>query len=597
MKNLKTPPSWDLSDLFSSIDDPEIERVLDESSKRAKKFHKKYRGNLSQFAEPAKLLEIIKEYESILSDAVKPQAYGELVFTVDSINPQNGAFLQKVKTKVTELFSELIFFELELGYFSEKTFKRLLESEELLSYRHYLERLLAWKKHRLTEAEEKIMELKELTGRQAMIRLFEQELSKQKFEIDIEGKVVQMTQSEVLNQLYSSDKQETRSIAAKAFTKGLLQKESVLVFVANSLVEDKKIEDNLRGFASAEQSRHLSNEAKPQAVEAMCGVVEQFYGLVQDYYVFKKQVLGLEKIYDCDRYAPLKLAEKQYTFQEAQELVLSSFRDFHPEFEAIARDFFDKKWIDAATAHGKRGGAYCECATPDMHPYVFMNFTGSANDVMTLAHELGHAINFQLARKQTFLNYNCPLTLAETASIFAETLTFSKLVSSVDDKDVLLGLYMQKIESIFASVQRQISMYRFEQDVHDEYRKNGELSKEKINLLWRGRQKQMFDDSIILTEDYDNWWMYISHFIATPFYVYAYAFGELLALGLFDASRKNPNEFFEKYKKFLEEGGSHSPNEMAALFGIDLEDQEFWKSGMQMVKQYIDKAKALYLER
>ena len=594
---MQKAPTWDLTDLFSSIEDPKIEQLIEQTARRAKIFQQKYRTNLLLYAKPSALFEALKEYESILSAAIKPQAYGELLFTVDSISPANGAFLQRVKTATTEIFSQLIFFELEISGFSKKIFQQLLESEELLAYRHYLEKLLAWKPYRLSEAEEKIFEMKELTGRQALTRLFEQELSRQKFKLDVEEKSLFLTQAEILNLLYTNDKQEVRAKAAQVFTQGILQKESVLTFVTNTLAQDKKISDQLHGFTFAQQSRHLQNEANPAAVEAMTEIVEKHYGLVQEYYAFKKEVLELEKLYDYDRYAPLKIASKKYSFAEAQEIVLGAFDEFDPSFGKIAKNFFEKKWIDAFPLHGKRGGAYCEGATPDVHPYVFMNFTGSANDVMTLAHELGHGINFELARKQTFVNYNSPLTLAETASIFAETLTFSKLASSTDDKKVLLGLYMQKIEGIFASVQRQISMYRFEQDLHTTYRNSGELSTSQISQLWRKRQEQMYGDSIILTEEYDNWWMYIPHFIHTPFYVYAYAFGELLALGLFEKAQSSPKEFFEKYKKFLEAGGSQSPNDLARLFGIDLEDGEFWESSIRIIEQYLRKAKQLHLDQ
>ncbi|KKQ79721.1 MAG: Oligoendopeptidase F, partial [Candidatus Moranbacteria bacterium GW2011_GWD2_38_7] len=332
MKNIENIPSWDLSDLFSSVSDPKIEVIINETSKRAKNFKEKYRDKLAAFSEPSQLLPIIKEYESILSDAIKPQAYAELTFTVDSLSPANGAFLQNIRTKVAEIISELIFFELEITKFSEDVFSRLIDSEMLVDYKHYFERLLVWKPFRLSEAEERVMEMKGLTGRQAFVRLFDQELSRQKFQLTIDGKIVQMTQSEILNILYSNKNQENRAQAAKSFTKGLIQKEDVLTFVMNTLAEDKKIEDSLRGFTFPEQDRHLKNQASPESIEAMCRIVEKFYGLVQQYYVFKKEVLGLEKIFDYDRYAPLKTSGKKYSFEEAREIVLSAFEEFDPRF-------------------------------------------------------------------------------------------------------------------------------------------------------------------------------------------------------------------------------------------------------------------------
>lgn len=592
---MQKPPSWDLSDLFSSIDDPKIEQILNESSLKAKEFNKKYSGKLDSF-ETATFFEIIKQYEEILSDVILPQAYGELIFTTDSTSAKYGAFLQKVKTKVTEIFSELIFFELEIGYFSEEKFEMLMQSEQLSSYKHYFERLLEMKPFKLSEKEERIIELKDLTGRQSIIRLFEQELSKQKFALEIEGKKVEMTQSEILNLLYTNKNQNIRQAAAKKFTEVISEKSDIFSFVTNTLAEDKKIQDKLRGFSFPEQARHLSNEADGKNIEAMCKVVEKYHNLVQEYYLFKKDVLGLEMMYDFDRYAPIESSGKKYSFEEAKEIVLDAFGQFDDRFAKIAKDFFDRNWIDAHPLQGKRGGAYCECASPQMHPYVFMNFTGSANDVMTLAHELGHAVHFELVRKQSFLNFHCPLTLAETASIFAETLTFSKLVSTEKDKSVLLGLYMQKIESIFASVHRQISMYRFEQDIHGEYRKNGELTKEQINIFWRKRQQQMFGDSVILTEDYDKWWMYIPHMVATPFYVYAYAFGELLAFGIMEKIKSDP-QMTEKYLEFLGDAGLKTPQQLVNSFGINLSDEKFWESGMHTIKDYLETAKKLHLEK
>ena len=591
---MQKPPTWDLTDLFSSIHDPKIDQLTNVTMQRTKIFREKYHGRIGELATPSNMLEVIKEYESILSDFVLPQVYGELIFSVDSASSENGAFLQKVRSEAAEIFSQLIFVELEITNLSEQQLMLLMESEIIFEYRHFFEKLADWKINRLSEAEEQIVEMKDLTGRRAFVRLFEQELAGQKFKVEITGEKKHLSQSEILNLLHTSESQDVRKRAAEAFTAGLHEKESVLVFIMNILAEDKKISDKLHKFSFPDQSRHKTNEAKPEAVEAMASVVEKHYNLVQQYYDFKKEVLGLEKIYDYDRYAPLEKIDQAYTFVQAKEIVLDAFKSFDENFGKIAEVFFEKSWIDAAPGKGKRGGAFCEGATPTMHPFVFMNFTGSANDVMTLAHELGHAINFELSRKQTFVNYGQPLTLAETASIFAETLVFKKMVESIKDKKVLLGLYMQKIESIFASTSRQISMYRFEQDFHNNYRERGEMSAGEIGKLWRDRQGKMFGESLILTGGYDNWWMYVAHFIHTPFYVYAYAFGELLAFGLFEKAKEDRGEFAKKYIEFLEAAGSKSPQELADLFEIDLEDESFWESGMRTVEQYLIKAKELH---
>lgn len=585
-------PSWNLSDLFLSMDDPEIQKTLTFALEKATSFNKKYKGKLNELVESLQLLNALKEFEDIVSTAIKPQDYAELLHSTDSVSHEKGAFLQKIKSETNEIFSELIFFEIELGKL--ENFDKFLNDKKLSEYRHYFEKLSNQKKFHLSEKEEKIIEKKDLSGRQAFARLFELQLSRQKFKINIDGEEKSLTQSEILNLLNTESRQDIRKKAAKIFTDTLKQDAGVLTFVTNTLAEDKKNEDKLRGFEFPEDSRHLANETDSKAVEVMCKVVEDYYHLTEDYYKFKKEVLGLQQMYDYDRYAPIDDSQGTYTFQEAKEIVIDAFGEINNDFAKIAQDFFDKNWIDAKVLHGKRSGAYCAPIAPDIHPYVFMNYSGSSNDVKTLAHELGHALHFDLARKQSILNYNVPLTLAETASIFAEMLVFSKLASSTDDERILLGLYMKKIEEIFASVQRQISMFRFEQDLHAKYRESGELSMEQINKLWRNRQQQMFGDSIILTEEYDNWWMHIPHFINTPFYVYAYAFGELLGFGLYKNMQNDPVRFSKKYLEFLESGGKKSPQELADIFGINLSDEQFWIDGMNVIKDYIDKAKNIY---
>lgn len=588
MKNL---PSWDLSDLFKSIDDPNIEKTCKKNLQKAKNFKAAYYGLFKRKSiSHATLLRALKEYEEISNEAIKPAIFAYLLFTTDTKNQKIGAFLEKTKQMTLEITNEMLFFEIDLSSIDEEKFEKALEDKNLINYRHFLKKIYDWKSHRLSEKEEKILQFKNLTGRSAFERLYDQTYSQQTY--DLKNKKI--SQGEILNILYTNPSQDERKKAAQIFTEGLLETRNLSVYITNTLAADKKFDDQIRNFSFPEQSRHFSNEISPKSVQTMVDVVSSNFGYVSRYYKFKKEVLGLRKIYDYDRYAPVNFKSKKYTFEQAKSIVLEALEKFSPQVEKIASEFFEKNWIDAKVGNGKNSGAYCMYATPDKHPYVFMNFTGSINDVLTLAHELGHAIHGQLARKQSFLNYDWPLTVSETASIFSETIVFNHLKDKLNDKEVLLSIYMHKIESIIASVFRQISMYKFEQDVHNGYRKKGELSGQELDLFWRKRQKEMFGNSIEITKNQNCWWQYVPHFIHSPFYVYAYAFGELLTLSLIDIYQTKEKGFIENYIEFLSFGGSKSPDQLASIFGIDLNKKEFWEKGIELVEKYLKDVKMIY---
>ncbi len=325
----------------------------------------------------------------------------------------------------------------------------------------------------------------------------------------------------------------------------------------------------------------------------MSDTVSGRYDIVQDFYRFKKNVLGLEKLYDYDRYAPVSSSKAVIPFLEAKEIVLNAYRRFSPEFAEIAQLFFDEGWIDADVRPNKRGGAFCMFVTTDVHPYVLVNYKGGLKDVMTLAHELGHAVHAYLAREQTYLNFDMPLTFAETASVFGEMLVFDDLRTRLTDKKELFALYMQKIEEIFATVFRQNAMYQFEQDLHRSYREKGELKTEEINHFWLSRQRDMFGKSVEMTDDYGIWWSYISHFFHSPFYVYSYTFGELLTLSLFAQYKSNGEVMVKQYFELLRSGGSKTPEGFLKPFGLSLESASFWQSGLTMIEQLVRDAKKL----
>lgn len=581
-------PSWNLKSLYSSIKDPKIEANIKTSYTQAVAFEKRHKGKLKPKA--TSVLKALKEYENLQQDAVKPLLYANLIFS-DSCTPEGrGAFLQYTRAQYVKLNQHLMFFELELLKFSERELKALCNAPQLKNYRHYLGLVLESKPHRLTEEAEKIFSDKNLTGSGAFVRLFDQELALKKFTL---GKnKAQVSETEVLSKLYSPNRKE-RQEAALSLTQGLTEEAPRLTYIFNTLAEDKAVEDRYRKYANPEASRHVANEIERPMVDAMASVVTSRYGIVQDFYKFKKKVMGVPELFDYDRYAPVASKRENIPFAKAQKLVLESFYGFSKEYGAIAEEFFKKGWVDAAKREGKRGGAFCSFVTPDLHPYVFMNYSGTIREVFTLAHELGHAIHAYLMREQSYLNFDTPLTIAETASVFAEMLLFDHLKNTVTDKEARFALFVGKIESVFATVFRQISMYRFEQDLHGARQQRGELSTQEINSMWRKRQVEMFGKSVTLTPGYDYWWSYIPHFIHTPFYVYAYAFGELLTLALYAKYKDEGQSFIPKYMQLLTSGGSKTPNELLKPLKVDLSGKAFWSGGVDMIESLVKEVRTL----
>ncbi len=594
--NFGTLPSWDLSAYFSGKDDPRIFATLAQAKKRAEAFANHWRGNITEATPVSDILLAIHELEAIVQDGQKPVHYASLLKTTDSVTPEHGALEQKTQTIYTELYNQIIFFELELLQLSEEALQKLADAEELSNYRHFLLNLLKTKLHRLPEREEQIMNDLSLTGNGAFTRLFDEELSQKKFPVLVMGKTEEWPEEKVLNMLQNVDR-DTRKAGAQALTSGLREDLRRLTYIFNVLGEDKRIHDRYQKFETPEASRHLANEVTQEAVNTMSKAVSEHVRLVADYYDLKRSVLGMSELYDYDRYAPVLETERVYTFEEAREMVLSAYGKFSPRMRERASEFFEKQWIDAETKHGKRGGAFCSYGTPDLHPVVFMNYLGNTKSVLTLAHELGHGVHGSLMRKQTLFNFDTPLTIAETASVFGEMLVFDSLRSSVSGKE-LLALLMGMIEEVFATVFRQHAMYKFEQDFHAARRSEGELKPERISELWIARQKEMFGDSVTLTDNYRIWWSYIPHFLHTPFYVYAYTFGELLTLSFYDMYKKADDKtaFAQKYLTMLEAGGTKAPEELVEPFGIDLSAKEFWEGGLRVVGEMVEEAKKLYKE-
>lgn len=590
------PPSWDLSDLYTNISDPAIQETWNREQLRADQFSEKYRGKVTNDLPPATLLPLIQEYESILEQAAKPEIYAHLLVNAEN-TPTNSAFEQKMRQAGIELSQKLLFFELELSKVDADILTRWSEHRTLKNYAHYLKRIADYRPHRLNEAEEKIISDFSLCGGAAFVRLFDEELAYKTFQLKQNGKIKEVNTEETLHGLHSAKRGE-RKTAAAALTKGLNEEARRITFIANALFLQKKTTDKYYRFSSPEESRHVSNETTQAIVDAMSQTVAKRTDIVQDFYRFKKKVLGLETLYDYDRYAPIAgKSTTEIPFSEAQEIVLNAYRRFSPEFAEIAQLFFEEGWIDAAIRPNKRGGAFCMFVTTDTHPYVLLNYKGSLKDVMTLAHELGHAVHAYLAREQTYLNFDMPLTFAETASVFGEMLVFDDLRQRITNKKELFAIYLQKIEEIFATVFRQNAMYRFEQDLHQTYREKGELTTDEISGFWLTHQRAMFGSSVKMTDDYKIWWSYISHFFHSPFYVYAYTFGEILTLSLFAQYKERGTKMVKEYFNLLRAGGSKTPEGFLEPFELSLEDPNFWESGLNTIEELVREAKALYKKK
>ncbi|MFY9233659.1 MAG: M3 family oligoendopeptidase [Fimbriimonadaceae bacterium] len=593
------PPQvrWDLSALFSSPEDPRIAASWKTAHERADLFAEKYRGKIDSADLTAKTLsEAIFELETLIQDAGKPVNYAHLLFSCDTGDPKIGSFMQSQMEMSTELSVKLMFFELELQAAPAEVIDRLLDDPDLRTYRHYIEVARAFSPHRLTEAEEIILEEVANTGCRAWVRLSEEVTSNHVFKLHVPGsdEILELSEPEVLDRLRHPDR-EMRQAAADAFTAGLKELERVLVFTYNTLTGDKKLEDRLRKYPYPEHSRHLSNELDKETVDLVIGMCRDNYSLVSRFYEVKRGILGLPELTHIDRYAPLFESEEPIEWERAKAICLESFGAFSPTLEAKAAEFFDEGWIDAEPRPGKRGGAFCSYNTPDTHPVVFLSYMNKMDNVMTLAHELGHGVHASLSREQSYLNFHGTLPLAELASTFAEMLVFERVVAEASPKD-RLALYAEKIEGIFATVFRQAALFRFEQRCHNERREEGEISPERFGEMWHEEIQAMFGSSVKLGDQHRIWWSYISHFFAVPFYVYAYSFGELLVLSLYQMAKEQGPAFAPRYEALLRLGGSRSPEALMATVDVDLKSREFWQGGFDAMEKLVAEFERLWAE-
>ncbi len=582
--------AWNLRDMYEAIDDPRIQRDLDAARAAAATFEKTYRGRIATLnaASAEVLVQALRELESLCEQMDKPCIYAMLVHAAKTDAASHGALVNKTQEQRLIINKHLIFFDLEWIKTPDDVVRALLANPVVAHYKHYLEQKLLWKPYYLGESEEKILEEKAMTGKNAFGRLFEETMSSMKFAFRDQS----LSQQEVLAKLYDADR-ETRRQAAEALSKGLESNSRLLTFIFNTTMQDNHSDCRLRRYPSPMFARNLSNEITDQAVEALMSAIDQNVGIVQRYYRLKKKLLKVDKLYDYDRYAPLTATSPNCNWLTAKFIVQESYDSLSPEAGAIVKQFFDKKWIDAELRYGKRNGAFSSSAVPSVHPYILMNFTEKIRDVMTLAHELGHGLHQYLARRQGYLQSDTPLTTAETASVFGEMLTFRNLQKNYPDPKLRLSMLCGKIEDTLSTVFRQNCLTRFEQDMHVARHKRGELSAETINELWQNANRRMFGDSVEITPGYASWWSYIGHFIRSPFYCYAYAFGELLVLALFQKYNQEGPAFVPKYMEFLASGGKDAPAKLLAPLGVNVNDPNFWALGLKLIEGMVVEAEQL----
>ena len=578
--------AWDLSDLYESGDDPRIDQDLAEADKAAAAFRERYYGRVAELS-AVELADAIDERERIESVFTRAIYYAHLWFTTDMADPPRGALVARLTEKGAALDTQLLFFGLELADLDDGAAEALLADDALERWSHWVRSVRKFRPYLLTEPEEKIFTEKSVSGVSAWDRLYDELLGA--LRVDLDG--TEISFEEAMSKLYSGDRDERRR-AAEAVTGSLEPGLRTRTFIFNTIVLDKSIDDRLRGYETWISARNLRNDTTDEAVQALVDATVSRYEVVQRYYRLKARLLGLDRLSFYDRMAPIGDDPTKVSWDEATQIVLDAYADFSAESGEITQRFFRDGWIDAPVRDNKRPGAYCATNVPGVHPYVFMNYTGDRRSILTLAHELGHGLHGYLAQPLGLFNADTPLTTAETASVFGEALTFKRLLAIEDDPARRLNLLAGRIEDSIATVFRQIAMNRFEHAIHTTRREEGEISIEKVEELWLESQTQMFGDSVD-ADGYGTWWSYIPHFMGSPGYVYAYAYGFLFALSIFRKYEVEGEAMVEPYLEVLRAGGSKPPEELARIVGLDLTDPGIWDSGIDALAAELDEAEAL----
>lgn len=577
--------AWDLEPLVFGQGPEGIAPLMEQADAAATRIEA-YRGRLAELS--ATELAAIMGDMADLNDALgRAGSYASLRFSVDTSDPERGAAMQRFQEQATAISTRILFLELEWAEVDDARAAELLTSPELDFCRYYLESARRYRPHLLTEPEEKILSEKYVTGSAAWGRLFDELTSA--IVVDLPDGPTSLEQG--LSRLGSPDRSERRA-AADAVTEGLAPGLRTRAFVFNTLMADKATDDRLRSYDSWVASRNLSNEASDESVQALVDAVVGRYDIPQRWYRLKAQMLGLERIADYDRNASVADVEEEFSWSQATEIVLDAYGSFSDELAGVVRTFIDESWIDAPMRPGKRPGAFCSYTVPSAHPFLLLNWTSRRRDVLTLAHELGHGLHAYLARQQGIFHQTTPLTLAETASVFGETVTFGRLLSDTTDPAARLALLAESLEGQIATVFRQVAMNRFEDAVHTHRREVGELSVDDFGDAWERTQAAMLGEAVELTPGYRTWWSYIPHFIGSPGYVYAYAYGQLLALAVYARYEAEGAAFVPAYLDLLRAGGSMEPEALGRIVGVDLADPGFWDGGLAIIDEQLSAAEA-----
>jgi oligoendopeptidase F len=577
---------WNLSDLFSSPDDPEIESWLANDLETAKGFEEKYKGRVGNLA-PKEFAQMMRELGDYEESAAKPEVYAYMLHSQDTQDHAAGRLLARVREASAERSSRMVFFTLELAQITDEQAARLYADADAAQYRHFVEEARKFRPHQLSEPEERVLTDFSPVGNGAWVRLFDELCAR--IRVDIDGG--EMSLDQALTLLREPDREVRRS-ASVAVTKALKDDIRTRGYVFNVILQEKSIDDRLRQFPTWISARNLANETSDAAVQALVDAVTSRYDVSIRYYRVKRKLLGVADLHEWDRYAPIAGATRDLSWDDARELVLGSYSRFSKRAGELLQQFFDSGWIDAAVTQGKQGGAYCMPVTPHHHPYVLMNFTGKLRDALTLAHELGHGLHDRLASKQNVFDYHPPLTLAETASVFGEALTFDRIMAEEKDPQIRLAMLCSQCEDAFSTVFRQVAFNRYEDAMHTARRLEGELSTEQLGELFQEKLQAMFGDALTLTDDHKVWWSYVSHFMHTPGYVYAYAFGNLLALSVYHRYREGKLSV-DDYLEFLAAGGSTRPDELVKRIGMDITDPGFWDAGLKILDGMVTEVERL----
>ncbi len=588
--------TWDLSHLLdvpeSALDaapdgdEATVAALLDRCEELAEEFATSHEGKVADL-DGAGLRAAMEQISDISELAGRAANFAHLRFAADTDDPANGALMQMVSERGTAIQTKLLFFELEWVEIPDDRAEELLSAEGMEFAGHYLRMERRYRDHLLTKPEEKVSTELSVTGRGAWTRLFDELTSA--LRVDLEGEDEPVSLDIALSRLFHPDRDERRK-TAESVTAALEPGLRTRAYVFNTLLQDKAIKDRLRSYPNWLAARNLSNEASDESVQALVEAVKGRYDLARRWYSTKAKLLGIERLADYDRMAAVSSDDEEIGWEAGRELVTDSFASFSPEAGDVVNQFFEGRWIDAPPTPVKRGGAFSASTVPSVHPYVLLNYTDRRRDVLTLAHELGHGLHQTLARKQGVFHQDTPLTVAETASVFAEEIVFGRLLDQADEPASRLGLLAEAVEGQIATVFRQIAMNQFEDRVHTARRGEGELAVERIGEIWYETQYEMLGDSVEITDGYRSWWSYVPHFIGSPGYVYAYAYGQLLALSVYRLYTERGDDMVPGYLEMLSAGGSMAPEDLGKLVGVDLTDPGFWDSGLALVEEQVDQA-------